>query len=338
MSINQNRLRKLRRQKGMALRELADKSKTSSRQLARFEADLAACQAVRETTVNKIARALHVDPGVLTGTLPMPTSSEQTSNEPSKGRRMQTSVLLDPEVRLACALIKRRYGVNITTLLNAAPLMFVLLAELSLQWRQEKVQEIYKVFDQLEALGDQGGHLSFAFNGVHAIEEATMGEVESIEEADVFGKNVSEEAFLWGYEPDNRNPLADYLRKLAQKVKRPEIIKDSESLSMGALENFPDFEICEGDLKKVAGSSEAAQRALKGGFVRLENVPDELWAEDAAEQRASWLENQLPEEERFRLNELRKQFEEILDEFLNDDAHGEREAADHISPEEGAGE
>ncbi len=294
MPINPNRLRDLRKRKRLSRQELADKSKISPRQLARLESDSASSGAVRERTVNQLAEALEVEPGVLLGDLPLPEPI--TPSRAETGERIQVSALLWPEIRLAYALIKRRYGVNPTTLFNAAPLMFVLLAEGSFLWRREKLKEVDEAADQLYNLGS--GHLSFAF-AAHRAQQGASDEEDSIRKGDLFGSDVGQDAFDLGYDRSTNNPFADYLRELARKIDAPDVIDvDASELAYATLENFPFFKVCAGDLEKISGGSAKASYALEHGHVRINDIPDELWADDAADQRAKWIENQLPESER----------------------------------------
>tara|TARA_R110002074_G_scaffold398641_1_gene590763 strand:- start:2846 stop:3808 length:963 start_codon:yes stop_codon:yes gene_type:complete len=295
MPIIPARLRELRKRKKLSRPELAEKSKISLRQLARLESDSASSGAApRERTVNQLAEALDVEPAILLGELPLPEPTAQS--RAGTGERIQVSALLWPEVRLAYALIKRRYGVNPTTLFNAAPLMFVLLAEGSFLWRREKLKEIEEAADQLHNLGF--GHLSFAFAAYRA-QEGASDEEDSIRKSDLFGIDVGQDAFDLGYDRSTNNPFADYLRELARKIDAPDVIDvDASELAHAALENFPFFKVCAGDLEKVSGGSAKASYALERGHVRITDIPDELWTDDAADQRAKWLENQIPESER----------------------------------------
>lgn len=294
MPINPTRLRELRKRRKLSRPELADKSQISLRQLARLENDSASSSAARERTINQLAEALDVESGVLLGELPLPEPT--TPSRAGTGERKQVSALLWPEISLAYALIKRRYGVNPTTLFNAAPLMFVLLAEGSFLWRREKLKEIKEAADHLHNLGV--GHLSFAFAAYRA-QEGAVDEEDSIRKNDLFGSDVGQDAFDLGYDRSISNPFADYLREMAQKIDAPDVIDvDASELAYAALENFPYFKVCAGDLEKISGGSAKASYVLEHGHVRISDIPDELWGDDAADQRAKWLENQLPESAR----------------------------------------
>jgi len=293
MPINPDRLRELRTRKKLTRQGLADKSKISPRQLARLESDSASSGAARERTVNQLAEALDVEPGVLLDELPLPEST--VPSRAGTGERIQVSALLSPEIHLAYALIKRRYGVNPTTLFNAAPLMFVLLAEGSFLWRREKLKEIEEAADQLYNLGF--GHLSFAFAAYRA-QDGAADEEDSIGKNDLFGSDVGQDAFDLGYDRSTNNPFADYLRELARKIDAPDVIDvDASKLAYAALANFPFFKVCARDLEKISGGSAKASFALEKGHVRISDIPDELWADDADDQRARWLQDQIPEDE-----------------------------------------
>jgi len=290
MPLDPARLAELRKRRKLSRSDLAEKAKISVRQIARLEsASASSGPTPRGRTVNQLAKALDVEPGVLLGDLPMPDLRPKEE----KVERVQISALLWPEIRLAYALIKRRYGVNPTTLFNAAPLMFVLLAEGSLLWRKEKVKEVEEAADQLHNLGS--GHLSFA-KSAHRPQDGVYAEKASIEKGDIFGKDIHQDAIEFGYDRSTNNPFSDYLRELAEKIGKKDVIKTDElELVSAALDGFPDFNICEGDLEKISGGSSRASLALKNGDVRIADIPDELWADEASEKRRKWLEERLSE-------------------------------------------
>ena len=69
---------------------------------------------------------------MLTGEVPLPQAGNAPAPEP---RRIQIGAEIAPKAKLAYDLIKRRYGVSATEIINMAPLFFTLLAELSLARR-----------------------------------------------------------------------------------------------------------------------------------------------------------------------------------------------------------
>ena len=293
MHIDPDRLRQLRMRANLSRARLAERSKISLRQLHRLESESASSKSVRERTILELAKVLRVEPGVLIGDLPMPEPS--SDEELEAGEQVQMSALVRPEVYLAYALIRRRYKVNPTTIINLAPLLFTLLAEGSLAWRSAKLEGVDEAAERLYNLGEPGGHLSFAFAANRA-KEGAAAEKESIEIGDLFGEDVAQDTFDLGYDRFAHNPFADYLREVTLEIGKPDIIMvDGEELGYDAPANFPHYWVCEGDIRQIAGGSDKAAWALKNAHVRIGDIPDELWAEDATERRARWLEAKLPE-------------------------------------------
>ena len=305
MPVDPDRLRELRKQRKLSRTQLAERAKVSVRQLARLEHDPGSSATAREKTINQLAKALKVEPGVLTGYLPMPeTGHLHTESD----EQVQVGAQVDPHIHLFYALIKRRYGVNFTTLVNVAPLMFVLLAEGSLLWRREKLKEIAAAADHLHSLGfghltpeeaekfddpatdPASGHMSFAF-AARLAQKGAADEEESIKKGDLFGSDVGREAFDHGYNRSTNNPFADYLRALGRDINNPDVIEVDEGfLGYMTAPDFPPHSICRGDLDWITGGSDDALHALIEGFVRLRDIPGELWDGECTDQRVAWLE------------------------------------------------
>lgn len=291
MNIDTHRLKEIREKRRLSLTKLAKNAGVTRRHLQRLENNTNTTASVREVTLYSLAKALNVDPEVLTGELPIPELKQVSKTE--TGIRTQISTSLLSEVRLAYGLIKRRYGVKPITLFNAAPLMFVLLAEGSLCWREEKLGEVQEAAENLGKLGF--GHLSFAATADRA-KDGAHDEAESIQKLDLFGKAVGEDAFDFGYDPSINNPFADYLRELVRKIDNPEVIEvDGRKLGYGPLEDFPNFSFFEEELDQITGGSSEAKFVLQQGYARIDDIEDELWADDATARRVKWLEEKLPE-------------------------------------------
>ena len=305
MPIIPERLKELRKRKGLSRERLAERSKISRRQIARLEGAAAADKKAREHTIQQLAKALDVEPAVLISEAPMPAPGRNRQGE--RGVPRPVSALLRPEASLACALVERRYGVSRTTLFNAAPLMFALLAEGSFVWRREKLEEVGEAADRLCSLGV--GHLAFAQYALGA-QGGAGGEEESIRKRDLFGEDVSEEAYDMGYDRDTNNPFADYLRRLAAEIDDPNIVEiDEEIQFFGPLENFPKFTVCGEDFAKFTGGSAKLNLAALLGYLHIDRIPEELLAEDALDKRLEWFEGQLEEQ---LSEEQRKAFEDLL--------------------------
>ncbi len=300
MLIDPKRLKQLRKGK-LTRGQLATKSKISERTIARLESETAPASSPQERTINELAKALGVEPGVLAGEMPLPDATERM--RPEAGQRRQISAQLHPNASLAYALIKRRYGLGLTTLVNAAPLMFVLLAEGSFVWRREKAEEAQEAAHLLRGLGL--GNRKFWIAADRA-DDAAGEEENSLSQRDVFGKELFEESiFDEGYDSSSHNPFADYLRGLATKINDTDVVEIHDHIhNHGPLQNFPGFAVCSGDVEAFTGGSELLSFALRMGSLRIDQMPEDLWADDALEKREKWLKERIPEEEKESLERL----------------------------------
>ena len=136
MNIKADRLRTLRTRRHLSREQLQQEARVSARQISRLENESQSSQRVRETTLTRLANALDIDTGVLTGELPMPPARPPSEDEeydtPSEdGEYLKARVNLLPSSQLAYELVERRYGVDRTTICNSGPLLFTLLAEAS---------------------------------------------------------------------------------------------------------------------------------------------------------------------------------------------------------------
>ena len=325
MPIDPIRLKELRKRKRLSRAQLAEQSRISQRQIARLESGAATESKARDRTVNELARALGVEPGVLTGEKPMPAASASPHREDGVSR--QVSAQLQPAASLAYALIKRRYGIGLTTLFNVAPLMFVLLAEGSFVWRRERLKEAKEAANRLWSLGP--AYRTFQLAAGYTEDGASV-EQRSIERRDLFGEIVRDHTRethdLDGV--DDSNPFAEYLRDFAAKINDPEIVRIWDFIhDRGPLKSFPEFEICEGDVDRFANGSKKLNKVFRWGLLRIDHMPEELLADDAIDRRQKWLEERL---EKW-LEDLPKEQKEFWEDLLSRDlasSDGDRRGAD----------
>ena len=295
MKINANRLRTIRQRKKLSRPDLERASGINVRTIQRLENEPDECKTTREDTVMRLAKALEVEPGVLTGELPLPELDEAPGSEPDPVR---IGAQIAPKVRLAYDLIKRRYGVNATDVITMAPLFFALLAEGSLVWRREKLKEALESFQRLEELD---GYWSGSVAESWIVMEFGMGrEDDSISKADLFGEqlcNIDPGDFGNSlFDPIYSNPYASYLRKLAADLAAPQVVDvDGGKLDHRSDFKFPYYDICGEDLDRIAAGSRCCWIALKLGFVRLSAIPDDLMPDEKAIERANWVEGELSE-------------------------------------------
>ena len=290
MKIDSERLRRLRTEKGLTRRELAERSGIDKRTIQRLENEPQRCKKTREDTLNRLAKALRVKPGVLTGELPL---SESDRDPAFDAEQVQIGAQIVPKFRLAYDLIKRRYGVSTTEIINMAPLFFALLAEGSLAWRREKLKELKEAIDRLQQIDEfwDGSMASLSASEQIALEKDSIAKADLFREH-LFGQHV--EHLMNSFDPSIDNPFASYLGKLQAELDIPGVVDaDSGDLVFGSPLRFPDYDICRDELDGIANGSHFAKVALETGDVRLSEIPEELMAEDAGEERAKWLEDKL---------------------------------------------
>jgi len=296
--VHPDRLRELRKAKNLSRKRLNKQSGVSVRTIQRLEEESARGSTTPHwTTVERLAKALQVEPGVLTGELPLPRAGNAPAPEP---RRVQIGAEIAPKAKLAYDLVKRRYGVSATEIINMAPLFFALLAEGSLVRRCEKLEEAGEAIGRLDEMEAEIGHSIFMGATTVAL-NASMAEDESIAKADLFGEHLFGDSHVTfvdePFDPSTENPFASHLRGLAADLHRPGVVKvELDGLSYGApWSRFPDYDLCDDELDGVTNGSADARRALETGHVRLSEIPEDLNGEDAGKERAAWLEERLPD-------------------------------------------
>ncbi len=296
MKIDSERLRTLREQKRLSRLKLAERSGISERTIQRLENESHRSQKNQEHTMNGLAKALGVELGVLTGELPLPESNKAPASDNSD--RVQIGAQIAPKTRLAYDLIKHRYGVSATEIINMAPLFFALLAEGSLAQRREKLKEVEDMLVRLDEIRATGGTWSTEFSQAAVFAEwGAERDEDSIASADIFGVDLLEDGVstIPAFEPAEINPFADYLRKLASEPNISEVIDvDKGNLNFRSQYKFPDYEVGRKELDYISNGSSKARRTLETGHVRISEIPEELMAEDAGERRVTWLEDKLP--------------------------------------------
>ena len=228
MRINPERLRRLRKEKGLSRATLAKRSKVSERTIQRLENESERTQTNQKDTLEGLAKALGVEEGVLTGDVSFPDASKTPNPE-----RVQIGAQVAPKARLAYDLIRCRYGVSTTEIINMAPLFFTLLAEGSLAWRRDKLEEASDAIGRLEQVDREMGYRIFDHGAIYAGNAHTV-EQESIDKADLFGDHLLGTVWTNSFDPSEGNPFACYLRKLANDLDSSGVVKvEGSNLSYG---------------------------------------------------------------------------------------------------------
>ena len=210
-SIHPKRLRDLRTRKKFSRRKLAIKSGVSEKQIGRVETSDSDVP-VRMNTMIKLASALGVDAQML---LDDPTTLDPLPVPPSQD--VQLSIKISSQVRLAYDLVKHRYGPSQKDIINLAPLLFVLLAEGSLSWRRQWLEEAKAAMARLEQLTSERE----MFNSEELDlewDESFEAEQESIKKNELLGDEILSGKGYWDSFDDMETPFLDYVTRLTKEL------------------------------------------------------------------------------------------------------------------------
>ena len=255
MQIDPARLLELRQRKELSRPQLAKRSKVTERTIQRLEKEP---QPSRKNTLERLATALGVKPGVLTGELPLPESGKSPDSE-----RIQIGAQVAPKVRLAYDLLKRRYGVSATEIITMAPLFFALLAEGSLAWRREKLKELREGIDRLKQIDGFWREYNVHLFALTVDNNDIETEEASIAKADLFGEHLLG-CMTYDLDPSTDNPFASYLRQLKDELDIPGVVDvDSGHPMFGSPLRFPAYDICRDELDRIANNSDSVKDQKK---------------------------------------------------------------------------
>ena len=302
MKIVPETLRRLRKESGLSQQGLADRARVDKKTVARIEGGKGG--EARQGTALDIARALGVEPRVL---------AAQPASEAMEDRELQRHGYVGAKVHfrggtvLAYDLVRDRYGVDMWEVIDAAPFLFALLAEMSLADRRRRLEEMVAAWETYQTTVPE--HIGFA--AVGDCNEGMLAEKDSIAERDLSGVHILRENEPWSMYVDNNNreyydqdrtPFSDFLIKLAKELGPDNDAIDYHGI-MSALgdgggmigwELFPTY------LKRLTGGSPRADYALSHGYVRLTQIPKHLRGEDdnqVSVERTEWLEAHVPDED-----------------------------------------
>src|SRR5262249_45381778 len=184
--LDPNALKSLRNAKGWSQEQLAEKTKgeglpaLDKQTISRLERGNR--DNTRARTINQLARALNVDPAVLTGALPLPELPRPQGPLETKS---QLNLRVATAPRNGLTLVSRRYGVEPSRIIELAPFLFVLAAEESLRRRRERIDAVERACEAARAAERDIRYLplpNFTYS-----EENIAAEHESISRRDLFG-------------------------------------------------------------------------------------------------------------------------------------------------------
>ena len=281
MKIDPKSLRSIRQKQGLTRPQLAERAKITVRTIQRLENEPQQCRKSRKDTLERLAKALGVKEDVLTSELAFHESGKAPVSA-SERERVQIGAQIVPKVRLAYDLIKRRYGVSATEIINMAPLFFALLAEGSLAWRREKLKELKEGIDRLKEIDGfwRENHFPFAVTVDDNDIEAEEDSIDKInDKANLFGEHLLG-CVTYDLDPSTDNPFASYLRKLKAELDITGVVDvDSGDLRFGSPLKFPGYDLCRDELDRIANDSSSVKdqkKKIKDLEKRMKDLEKEI--------------------------------------------------------------
>jgi transcriptional regulator with XRE-family HTH domain len=300
MAIVPTTLKVLRNSRGLSRKGLADLTaqikgcRVSQRQISRIEKGETRPENVRQHTIDSLAKALEVRPEVLC--MP-PTDDAVREAMHSEADYRRVSVLLDQTTRLNYWLVKHHYKASTEDLINAAPWMFTLLAEMSLADRRRRLDEATAALDA--ATNCIPDHLRHAHAGRSDIDEAYFDEEESLSKRDVFGELLLQtSSTVEPFDPHESNPFLQFLRRAARGASSDAI--DADELMLLWAGEMPRWPIFRSWLDQLTGGDVWAHFALVDCGVSLAQMPPELESMEKTNERIAWIVGKIPPEARER--------------------------------------
>ncbi len=303
MPINPETLKTLREKQGLSQEDLADLSKkikcsVGRSTILRIETGRTPPEKVRRHTLECLAKALDVKPDALC----KPTS--EISDEDWKDRGFTPIKFLIPDaVRQNFRWVRHHYGLDPHALVEAAPSMFTLLAEMSLAERERRLKAAEAAFEA--AMDQLPEHLSHGTIARSDFENAVSDENDSLACRDIFGRRVIEEADgrggMFAFDPDVTNPFVAFLRRAAADIDHEALDPDDLNLPYGG--GMPRWPVFQGWLHGLTGGDRWARFAVENVKGVLDRMPPNLNGEETTAERVQWLTDQIPPQMRAREGE-----------------------------------
>ena len=285
-------LRRLRNSKHLSLEQLSERARIDKGTIWRLEQgnDTNA----RESTIQKLARALNVEPAVLTGKAVVP----EVDDDSKYFLMAKLNFRLSYSTHNALYLISERYGVTHQEVLELAPFLFCCAAEASLRQRRDRLQQAERACESARNLEREMQHLPDP--DFTASEEKFAAESESINNQDLFGLQI-EDANIRNDGTDN--PFAIFLDGLAKNT------GGNATFDSYGFRDFPEYRICPEQAAGIAHDDTELAEAILRGLVLLNDMPKEI---PRGKQRVEWL--------RGKVEEFRKEMQRSLEQTKANEA------------------
>lgn len=273
----------------------------------------------RANTITSIAKALKVKPEALTAN-EVPALDKAYPLNAYVTMKAQVTRNVD----LSFQSVEAIYGIPRSAQVAMAPLFAALIAETSLRWRKERLAAVGSICDQLDKLRGENPLLNGAFSRAW---EAEKVEQESIELKDVLGHHALEElrelfelssngfGSMMDHDVPNllpeewESPFCAFLKEYARGFAETQIeISPGNRMLDGTL----DYRVGKQLIEEICGESKWVRRAIEGGYISVNEIPNELLGTEKIKPRMEFLKSQIAETD---LMDLARQEIEMINEF-----------------------
>jgi transcriptional regulator with XRE-family HTH domain len=281
---------RLRKAKGWSLEQLAERARVDKQTIWRLEKGEHSMP--RESTIKNLARALSVEPAVLTGQMPIP----ETEADTWPGDHAKLKFAISIQAYNAIHLVAERYNIKQQEIVELAPFLYCWAAETSLRQRRERLKQAQLACENARNAAAEMQHLRTSASSF--AKEEFAAESNSINSRDLFGTLLEEEGF--GPEnPSADNPFALFLSGLAEEI------GGGAWFDYYDVWSWPIYRVCEEEATLLARRDADVAEDILEGHVALHDMPkgiqgDELaeWVRTKSEEFRKSLEPRVVERER----------------------------------------
>jgi len=303
-TIDFERLKQIRRMRGLTQDELAKKARLNKQTIYRLEK---AKKPLRKANLDRLAEALAIEPGVLTGEMQIPADIALPQT-PEDSTAYQLNVRVDGKIRNAFSLAALHYKVPLRRIVELAPLLFVLAAEGSLRHRRDRLAALEATLERAADQWLQIPHLPSSAAEPDEHREIVNAEKKSIAARDLFavfefGKELKDRDDLYEHDSDKENPFAIYLRELAEESE--EVVIEA----IGSSSYDTDYSVCWSEAVDFADGDQELAIAIDFGLLPIHEVlrefqiPDHLrgmeWTPEGVQRRIEWMRRAVEPEKAF---------------------------------------
>ncbi len=287
-TINPATVKSLRERKGWTQEQLVRRlgNRLTKRHLQRIESQAGKLTevAVNANTLEELAHAFRVKSGVLR----TPLDQERPRID---DKRVQKPIDLPVSAWVKLELVQAAYALDVETIIELAPLMFVFHAESSLRERRERLAERRRFLALFDLAAKHDDALPDSF-------ERLMGryldeEEASIRRRDVVGRFLDPDGVSDGL--PEMDPFTEYWQRLSKGFSDPDNLEvDPSPPSLGSDATRwkpPGFSVCTDWLRELTGADPQLVEAIHSRRIVIDEIPEPGWSGGGCSQ--DWIREKL---------------------------------------------